>query len=204
MYQFIDALTYWRISLLLPHFGNYEYTRVFRHCVFFCICNFLAFVELGSGISVQMRIPVLIPGASYWDYKSKVLPEKAAWLLGMGLWTASWQSHVPSPPRPFSAGAPGPPSLETLSTPLPLDSIVCLTTQVNGIGGLENLPCFVFLLPALLIMKQTLPPGSLGSQKGSQFPFLLPRWACSVASHNISKTPQIHHAWPKVIAYLQS
>ena len=34
---------------------------------FFCICNFLAFVELGAGMSVQMRIPVLIPGASYWD-----------------------------------------------------------------------------------------------------------------------------------------
>lgn len=142
---------------------------------FFNICNLLAFVELGVVMSVQMRIPVLIPGASYWDYKSKALPEKAAWLLGMGLRMLLGSPTSPSPPRAFSAGAPGTPSSETPSTPLPLNSIVCLTTQVNSVGGLENLPCFVFLLPALLIMKQTLPPGSLGSQRRSQLPFLLPR-----------------------------
>ena len=94
---------------------------------FFLYLQLFTFVELGAGMSVQMRIPVLIPGPSSWDYKSKVLPEKAAWLLGMGLQMLVGRHASPSPPRPFSAGAAGPPSLETLSTTLSACGFHCLS-----------------------------------------------------------------------------
>lgn len=56
-----------------------------RQCVSH-ICNVpnLEFTELGAGVSVQMKIPVLTSKASSWDYKGKVLPKQAAWILDVG------------------------------------------------------------------------------------------------------------------------
>lgn len=48
--------------------------------------HFSGIYRVGSWSVISMRIPI-ISGANSWDFKGKLLPEQAAWTLGVGLCT---------------------------------------------------------------------------------------------------------------------
>ena len=87
---------------------------------------------------MQMRIPGLTSGANSWDYRGKVLPEQADWILDVGLspllGVKCSPGHCSPPPsHPLSADAPEPAFQETWSTTLPLDFILCPTRCLESL-----------------------------------------------------------------------